>query len=171
MSASARARRAAALIAAVALLLPALAAPAALAASSDATLPDIEDEVMCPICGTQLGIAESPQAERERDFIRDRIAEGLDKDQIKDALVAEYGSEVLATPSTSGFDLAAWVVPGLIVIVAGGALVVGLRRWRRRGDDGGGSHPGSGQGRTPPAAGIDPGDEERLTADLGRYEL
>ena len=169
MSASARTRRAAALVAAAALLLPALLAPAALAARSDATLPDIEDEVMCPICGTQLGIAESPQAERERDFIRDRIAEGLDKEQIKDALVAEYGSEVLATPSTSGFDLAAWVVPGLIVIVAGGALVVGLRRWRRRGDDGGDSGPG--QGKTPPAAGIDPGDEERLTADLGRYEL
>ena len=167
MSASARARRAAALIAAVALLLPALAAPAALAASSDATLPDIEDEVMCPICGTQLGIAESPQAERERDFIRDRIAEGLDKDQIKDALVAEYGSEVLATPDTSGFDLAAWVVPGLIVIVAGAALVVSLRRWRNRGD---GAGPGS-ESKTPPAAGNDPGDEERLTADLGRYEL
>jgi len=169
VSASARTRRAAALVAAAALLLPALLAPAALAARSDATLPDIEDEVMCPICGTQLGIAESPQAERERDFIRDRIAEGLDKEQIKDALVAEYGSEVLATPSTSGFDLAAWVVPGLIVIVAGGALVVGLRRWRRRGDDGNGSAPG--QGKTPPGAGNDPGDEERLTADLGRYEL
>ena len=158
------ARRLLALTAALALLLP---APAALAAgSSDATLPDIEDEVMCPICGTQLGIAESPQAERERDFIRDRIAEGLDKDQIKDALVAEYGSEVLATPDTSGFDLAAWVVPGLIVIVAGAALVVSLRRWRNRGESG-----PDGDGKTPPAAGNDPGDEERLTADLGRYEL
>ena len=164
---AARLRRLLALIAAASLLLPALLAPAAPAASSDATLPDIEDEVMCPICGTQLGIAESPQAERERDFIRERIDEGLDKEQIKDALVAEYGSEVLATPDTSGFDLAAWVVPGLIVIVAGAALVVSLRRWRNRGDDAG---PGSGS-KTPPAAGNDPGDEERLTADLGRYEL
>ena len=87
MSAGARLRRRLALIAAAALLLPMLLAPATPAASSDATLPDIEDEVMCPICGTQLGIAESPQAERERDFIRDRIDEGLDKDQIKDCLL------------------------------------------------------------------------------------
>jgi cytochrome c-type biogenesis protein CcmH len=159
---SARARRLLALAAAVALLLPTALTPAALAASSDATLPDIEDEVMCPVCGTQLGIAESPQAERERDFIRERIAAGLDKDQIKDALVAEYGSEVLATPDTSGFDLAAWVVPGLIVIVAGAALTVSLRRWRRRGSD---------DDEAPPAAGIDPDDEERLSADLGRYQL
>ncbi len=161
--------RAVALLAIAAALLPALLAPAALAVgTSDATLPDIEDEVMCPICGTQLGIAQSPQAERERDFIRDRITEGLDKEQIKDALVAEYGSEVLATPDTSGFDLAAWVVPGLIVIVAGAALVIGVRRWRSRGDDGSGSGDGS---SAPPAAGNDSGDEERLTADLGRYEL
>jgi len=158
-----------ALAALTALMLPTLLAPPVLAAgTSDATLPDIEDEVMCPICGTQLGIAESPQAERERDFIRNLIARGLDKDQIKDALVAEYGSEVLATPDTSGFDLAAWVVPGLIVIVAGGALAIGVRRWRDRGDGGSGD---GGESSTPPAAGIDPGDEERLTADLGRYEL
>jgi cytochrome c-type biogenesis protein CcmH len=162
-------RRVAALLTLIGALLPALLSPTALAAepggTSDATLPDIEDEVMCPICGTQLGIAQSPQAERERDFIRERIAEGLDKEEIKDALMAEYGSEVLATPDTSGFDLAAWVVPGLIVIVAGGALIVGVRRWRSRGDGGGDG------GSAPPAAGIDPGDEERLTADLGRYEL
>ncbi len=130
---------------------------------SDATLPDLEDEVMCPVCGTALGLAESPQANRERAYIRALIARGLDKQQIKDKLVAEYGPEVLATPSDSGFDLAAWIVPGLAVIVAGGALVIGLRRWRR--------DSGSGKGGAPPAAGIDPGDEERLSADLSRYEL
>ncbi len=133
------------------------------APKDDSLLPDLEDEVMCLVCGTTLGIAESPEADRERAFIQRLAAEGKDKQQIEDALVAEYGPEVLATPSDSGFDLAAWIVPGLAVIVAAGALVIGLRRWRR--------DSGSGKGGAPPVAGIDPGDEERLSADLSRYEL
>jgi hypothetical protein len=45
----------------------ALAAPAAaLAAQPRTTLNDIEDEVMCVVCGVPLNIAESPQADRER---------------------------------------------------------------------------------------------------------
>ena len=118
----------AALAAAVALLL--LVPGAGQAQEQSASLPDIEDEVMCPICGTALNLSESPQADAERAFIRRRIEEGLSKEQIKDALVAEYGPEVLATPEASGFDLAAWVVPGLAIMLAGGALAVGIRRWR-----------------------------------------
>ena len=57
-------RRAAAAAAAVLALLA--AAPAALAQDCpQTTLGDIEDEVMCPICGTPLGLAtEAPQAQR-----------------------------------------------------------------------------------------------------------
>ena len=66
----------------------------ALAAEPRASLPDIEDEVMCPICGTLLELSEAPQAERERVFIRNLIAAGATKEEIKDALVAEYGEEV-----------------------------------------------------------------------------
>ena len=46
---------------------------------------------MCPTCGVPLSLAFSPQAEREREFIRDQIEAGRNKDQIKDALVAEFG--------------------------------------------------------------------------------
>src|SRR3954469_19871669 len=73
----------------VLLLVLALPAPAALAAAT--TLPDVEDEVMCVTCGTALNISQAPSADREREFIKRRIAEGLDKKQIKQRLVAEYG--------------------------------------------------------------------------------
>ena len=53
---------------------------------------------MCVACGTALNISQAPSADRERAFIRRRIAEGLTKDEIKDALVAEYGPKVLAEP-------------------------------------------------------------------------
>ena len=60
-------------LAALVLGLPAVAA----AQEPQTSLPDIEDEVMCPICGVTLELAtEAPQAIQEREFIRERIAEG-----------------------------------------------------------------------------------------------
>ncbi|MEX2253126.1 MAG: cytochrome c-type biogenesis protein CcmH, partial [Thermoleophilaceae bacterium] len=110
-------------------LLPAAAASAA----PQASLADLEDEVMCPICGTLLQLAESPQAERQRAFVNRLIAEGRDKDQIKEALVAEYGREVLALPEGSGFELSAYLVPAIGFLAAALALAIGVRRWRRGG--------------------------------------
>jgi cytochrome c-type biogenesis protein CcmH len=146
----------------------ALAAPAAaLAQETQTSLPDIEDEVMCPICGVTLELAtEAPQAIQERQFIRERIAEGQTKEEIKDALVAEFGPEVLAVPEAEGFDLAAWLVPGAVIVAAAGAIFVGLRRWRR---EGGGSDGDGSAGA--PADPLEPEDSRRLDADLARYDL
>jgi cytochrome c-type biogenesis protein CcmH len=156
--------RAASRIVVLALALAALLAPTASASRPQprTSLPDIEDEVMCPICGTLLELSESPQADRERVFIRKLIAEGRSKQQIKDALVAEYGRQVLATPQGSGFDLTAYLVPIAAFLLAVGALVIGVRRWRRSGRRG---QPG------PEAAAPRGEDAERLESDLARYDL
>jgi cytochrome c-type biogenesis protein CcmH/NrfF len=131
----------------------------------ETTLPDVEDEVMCPICGTALNLSGAPQADRERAFIRRQIAAGKTKDEIKNALVAQYGTEVLAEPQRSGFDLTAWLVPVAATLVAALGIAIGLRRWRRAGGDGGGP-PASGGG-----APLEPAEAERLEADLARYDL
>jgi cytochrome c-type biogenesis protein CcmH len=146
--------------AATAVLALALAAPAAAQGPEpQTTLPDVEDEVMCPVCGTTLELAsEAPQAVRQREFIRGLIAEGRTKEEIKDALVAEFGEEVLALPDDEGFDLAAWLVPGLAIVAAGGLIAVALRRWRRE--------PSPPEGTPAP---LDADDAERLDADLERY--
>jgi cytochrome c-type biogenesis protein CcmH len=139
----------------------ALLAPAP-AAEPRASLPDIEDEVMCPICGTLLELSEAPQADRQRAFIRERIARGDSKQQIKDALVAEYGQQVLALPDDSGFDLSAYLVPILAFAAALGALAVAALRWRR-----GGAAAASRVPATPP-----PREEaERVETDMARYDL
>jgi cytochrome c-type biogenesis protein CcmH/NrfF len=140
----------------------AIALAPAHAAEPKASLPDIEDEIMCPICGTLLELSDSPQAERERALIRRLIAEGRSKEQIEDALVAEYGPDVLATPSGHGFDLTAWLVPGIAILLAGLALPIVLRRRKRapRGE-------GKIAGRTPPSA----EELERLNHDLSSYDL
>jgi cytochrome c-type biogenesis protein CcmH len=129
-----------------------------------ASLTDIEDEVMCIVCGVPLELAtDAPQAEREREFIRGLIAEGKTKDQIKDALVAQYGENVLATPGDSGFDLAAWLVPGLGILVAALAAGYGVWRWRRE--------TAARPAAEDPVEAADPAEAKRLEADIGRYDL
>ena len=100
-----------ALLALVLLLVAAGAAP-------QASLPDIEDEVMCVECKTALNVSTSAVAEQERDFIRRQIAMGKDKQEVKDALVEQFGPGVLATPEEKGFDLAAYLVPIALGLLA-----------------------------------------------------
>jgi cytochrome c-type biogenesis protein CcmH/NrfF len=137
-----------------------IAVSAATAAEPRASLPDIEDEVMCPTCGTPLAHAFSPQAERERVFIRAQIEKGRTKQEIKDALVAEFGEDVLATPRDEGFDLTAYLVPIAVLVGALVAIAFGLLRWRRR-------SPGP---EEPPAPHLSAADSARLEQDLSRYE-
>ena len=103
-----------------------------LAAGGPASLPDIEDEVMCVECNTALNVSTSTVADQERAFIRRQIALGKDKKQVKAALVAEYGPGVLADPPSSGFDLAAWLVPILLAVLGIGGVAFAARRWRRQ---------------------------------------
>lgn len=140
-------------------LLPA----AAVAATPQTTIHDVEDEVMCPICGTLLELAESPQAQRERVLVKRLIAAGKTKAEIKDILVAQYGPGVLALPGGSGFDLSAYLVPAIAFVAAAVALAFGVLRWRRatRPPETGATTAGGPQGE----------DAERLDADLARYDL
>lgn len=109
-----------------------LAAPIAVAETCPKTsLPAIQEEVMCPICGVPLVNAGGPQAEDERDFIRERVDQCQSKDQIKAALVDEYGPRVLAVPAKSGFDLMAYLVPIVVLALALMAIVFGAVGWRR----------------------------------------
>ena len=135
----------------------ALLAPAAAAQCPRTTLGDVEDEVMCPVCGTPLALAtEAPQAQRERELVERLIADCRSKEQIKTRLVAEFGDEVLALPGDDGFDLAAWLVPGLALLLGGTGVGYAALRWRRRGPS----------AETPATA-----TSERLDTDLERYDL
>jgi cytochrome c-type biogenesis protein CcmH len=127
------------------------------------TLPDVEDEVMCPICGTALNLSFSPQADRERAFIQHEINEGKTKEQIKADLVTQYGTNVLAEPPKSGFDLTAWLVPGIAILVAATAIALGLWRWRRAGR--------AREATATPEGTLDASERERLDSDLSRYDL
>jgi cytochrome c-type biogenesis protein CcmH len=143
---------------AILLLATILALPAA-AVAAPPTLPDVEDEVMCATCRVPLNVAESPQADRERDFIRGLIAQGRSKEQIKQALVGEYGEDVLAMPR----NRAATIIPVALGVGIVGLALLLLPRWRRRART---------RASTPLAAGpsLSPADAARLDEDLRRYD-
>jgi cytochrome c-type biogenesis protein CcmH len=152
-----------------AMLLALLLAPTAAAAAAtcpQTTLADVEDEVMCPVCGVPLGLAtESPQANRERAFIQREAEACKSKQQIKNELVAQYGDRVLALPPDKGFNVAAYAVP-VAILLAGIAAVttIALRRRRTRGSPATTTANGSA-----PALASD--DAQRLQTDLERYDL
>jgi cytochrome c-type biogenesis protein CcmH/NrfF len=142
----------------------AVAGPAAGAVQPRVSLPDLESEVMCVLCKVPLSVADAPEADAERRFISSLIARGETKDQIKKALVAQYGEAVLSAPKAKGFGLAAYLVPLLAILAAIGALAVLWPRWRRTARERDASEPVS-----PPAV-IPAADTERLDRELASFD-
>jgi cytochrome c-type biogenesis protein CcmH len=151
-------RRLLALLAVAALV----GAPAAGAATPRASFNDLEDEVMCDVCNVPLNIAEAPRAEQQRREIRQLIAKGMTKDQIKAELVRRYGPAILATPEDHGFSLAAYLVPIAVVLALLAGLAVMLPRWRRR-------RPAGGEGDGDAEPELNAADARRLDEDLARF--
>ena len=116
----------------------------AAAAADPPRASDLEAELVCPTCATTLDQSSSPIAERMKLHIRQRIAAGDSEQEIKDALVAEFGPAVLARPLAGA---AAAIV----------AVAVLVRGWSRRAPD----------EAEPP---LDPELERRVDDELARFE-
>ena len=140
-------------------------APSAAASCPKASLADVEDEVMCPICGIPLGLAEAPQADRQRAFVQRLVDRCRSKPEIEAALVSEYGPSVLALPDEKGFNLAAYLMPALAIAAAAGGIAVAAARWQRERRRDMGEHAGPEDGPR-----LDPADLARLDAELERGE-
>ena len=154
---------------AIAFLIALVAAPVALAPATAtaavaprASLTDIESDVMCTSCREPLEVAQSPQADSERTYIRGLIAQGETKSQILRNLVAQYGPAVLGKPPAHGFNLSVYVIPPAILAVGAAILAFTLPRWRRR---------TRAAARAPAATSpaLDPEDAQRLEQELSQF--
>jgi cytochrome c-type biogenesis protein CcmH len=99
-----------------------------------------------------------------RAFIRARIAAGDTKSEIKDKLVDQFGESVLAAPPKSGFNLLAWVLPLVGIVLAAGVVGFLAYRWSRS---------RKAEEPVPSANGrfsSDPELERRLDEELARYD-
>jgi cytochrome c-type biogenesis protein CcmH len=93
---------------------------------------------------------------------------GADAQAILDAFVAKYGEQALMAPEARGFNLAGYLVPGVLVVLIGSVLawVIG-RRFRLAGADA--ASVGVGALDAPPGAG-DANAEARLRQALADVE-
>jgi cytochrome c-type biogenesis protein CcmH/NrfF len=66
--------------------------------------------------------------------IGEQIATGKSREEILAYFTTKYGEKILSSPTTTGFNIAAWTVP--FVVIGLGGLIIGvvLVRWRRATD-------------------------------------
>ncbi len=120
------------LLAVLALLLVA-SAPVSAAPSFQ----DLEESLTCQ-CGCGLTVhacnhLQCPSAIPLRHEIRAQMALGKSKDQILAYFSGKYGEKILSSPTASGFNLTAWVMPFFMLAVGTIFVIFTLLRWRRRG--------------------------------------
>ena len=98
----------------------------------------IDRMLMCPVCPAQtIDQTEVPLAKQMRAQVRELLADGATRKEVLAWFSApeRYGPGVLAEPPRSGYNLIAWIVPGVIVVAALAGGVLTLRAMRRRTDD------------------------------------
>lgn len=102
---------------------------------SEITKPQIDDvgkELAC-LCGTcprrPLDECTCGYAQQQRERIKSMLASGQEKQVIVDAYTNEFGLEVLSTPPAEGFNLAAWIMPPLVLVFGFFVVRSVLRSW------------------------------------------
>lgn len=137
------------------------------AADTDAGIQAIEKQLRCS-CGCGLDIytcrttdftcTYSPALHQD---VLALAAGGKTAEEILDHFVGRFGVEVLMAPPKRGFNLAAYFVPSIAVLVAGALLFRALRRWTRIAAVTAAAAP-------PPSAAATPAELERLQRELKR---
>ncbi len=103
-------------------------------ADNDVAIQELEKRLRCG-CGCTLDVytcrttdftcTYSPELHREVIALWD---DGKSADEIVDAFVAKYGEEALMAPEPEGFNLAGYLVPGVVVTGLGATLLWVLSR-------------------------------------------
>ena len=93
----------------------------------------VESRLMC-YCGCSdltVRICTCGTADAIRGEIATWLSGGETPDQVVAAFVARYGEQIRSAPTKTGFDLVAWITPFALLILAGSALAMTVRRWGR----------------------------------------
>jgi len=120
---------------------------------------EISDRLICQ-CGCQQGLRvcshqNCPSATPMRHEIETQLTAGKTDDEIVASFVAQEGIKVLSEPPATGFNLAAYVMPGFGLLVGLFLVATFASRWtsRRRAS-------------TTPAAPVDPELKQRIEKEL-----
>ncbi|MEC1523027.1 cytochrome c-type biogenesis protein CcmH [Neobacillus niacini] len=67
-----------------------------------------------------------------KEDIVEMMNKGWNKEKIREYYVNIYGEEILTAPEKSGFSLVAWVMPFVVLILAGVAIFFIIRKWVKK---------------------------------------
>lgn len=86
---------------------------------SDDAVNSIAREMYCPICeNIPLDVCPTQACAQWRELIREKLAQGWNKSQIKEYFVAQYGDRVLAEPPARGLNWLVYLIPPILFLAA-----------------------------------------------------
>lgn len=114
---------------------------------------ELEESLTCQ-CGCGLTVhscnhLQCGSAIPLREEIRAQMNEGKDKNTILAYFADKYGEKILSAPTTSGFNLVAWITPFVVLGLGGLFVGVTLMRWSARGRPAEAAKPSAPQSTSP----------------------
>ena len=95
---------------------------------SDDDVNAVARELYCPVCeNIPLDVCPTTACAQWRELIRQMLAQGKSKEEIKQYFVAQYGDRVLAEPPRSGLNWLAYGLPPVIFLVGVYLIYRGMR--------------------------------------------
>jgi cytochrome c-type biogenesis protein CcmH len=156
----------------VATLIVPLLVPTRPADAAATSRQEIAEALTCQCgCGLTVANCNHPNCSFSvpmREHIDTMLAHGMGRAEIISYFRKQYGEKVLSAPTAQGFNLLAWTMPFVALMIGGGLVVLMMGRWR-----GAPSTPGSASESAPDASGkpdaadkFDPTLRERLEREL-----
>lgn len=94
---------------------------------------DIAGELMSPACpGRTLLNCTSEHAGQWQELIKQKVAQGVSRNEIMQYFVKMGGEEVLASPPKRGFTLTVWLLPAFAIVNGAGLIILLTTRWAKR---------------------------------------
>ena len=130
----------------------------------NATQSEIEESLTCQ-CGCGLTVhacnhLQCPSGIPLKEEIAAELTLGKTRTEVLEHFAGKYGEKILSAPTTTGFNVVAWVMPFAVMLTATVVVVRFTRRWRQ---------PAPVSPALTPAEG-DAGRRDRLRAELERFD-
>ena len=111
---------------------------APVSAAGSVSVSSIGEKLVCQ-CGCNQTVTACPDdpcsfADPARAAIAQKLAQGQSEAQIIQYFVTQYGEQVLVTPPKSGFNLVAYILPFVALMVGGYIIYLSLKRWVWQGE-------------------------------------
>jgi cytochrome c-type biogenesis protein CcmH len=130
------------------------------------TTQEVEEALTCQCgCGLTVHSCNHLQcgfAVPAKQAIAQQLGQGKGREEIIGSFVSQYGEKVLSAPTTSGFNIAAWITPFLAVLVGGALVAFVSLRWSRQ-------QAQNGQAPSPASAAADQ-YREQLKKELDQFD-